>query len=126
MIFKSVLTSVIRTGSLRFVDAAGGTYLVGDERPPCATIRLRSKRTEYTLAFKPGLSVGEAYMNGRLIIEEGSLYDVLKLVALNFNGGGRHPWLSLIEHAGKYLKQHNQIVKSRKNVAHHYDLSAEL
>ena len=126
MIFKGILKSVIRTGCLRFVDAAGRTYLIGDASPPCATIRLRSKRTEYALGFNPALSVGEAYMNGELMIEEGSIYDILKLVALNFNDANRHPWLSLIEHAGKYLKQHNPIAKSRRNVAHHYDLSAEL
>ena len=126
MIFKGILKSVIRTGSLRFVDPAGRCHLIGDASPPCATVRLRSKRTEYALAFNPALSVGEAYMNGGLIIEEGSLYDVLKLVALNFNEGGRHPWLSLIEHTGKYLKQHNPIAKARRNVAHHYDQSAEL
>ena len=126
MIMKSVLKSVIRTGCLRVVDAAGRAYLIGDASPPCATIRLRSKRTEYALAFHPALSFGEAYMNGELVIEEGSLYDILKLVALNFNDANRHPWLSLIEHAGKYLKQHNPIAKARRNVAHHYDLSAEL
>jgi cyclopropane-fatty-acyl-phospholipid synthase len=126
MMFKSILKSVIRTGCLRFVDATGRAYLIGDESPPCATIRLRSKRTEYALAINPALSVGEAYMNGELMIEEGSLYDILKLVALNFNDAHRHPWLSLIEHAEKHLKQHNPIAEARRNVAHHYDLSAEL
>jgi cyclopropane-fatty-acyl-phospholipid synthase len=126
MIFKSILNSVIRTGSLRFVDAAGRTHLIGDESPPCATIRLRSKRTEYALAFNPALSVGEAYMNGELMIEEGDLYDTLKLVALNFNDANRHPWLSLLERAEKYLKQQNPIAKARRNAVHHYDLSAEL
>ena len=126
MMFKSILRSVIRTGCLRFVDPAGRVYLIGDESPPCATIRLRSKRTEYALAINPALSVGEAYMNGELMIEEGSLYDILELVALNFNDAHRHPWLSLLEHAEKYLKQHNPIPKARRNVAHHYDLSAEL
>ncbi len=126
MMIKSILKSVIRTGCLRFVDAAGRAYLIGDASPPCATIRLRSRRTEYALVLNPALSVGEAYMNGELIIEEGSLYDLLKLFAVNFNEANRHPWLSLIEQAGKYLKQHNQIAKARRNVAHHYDLSAEL
>ena len=126
MMFKGILKSVIRTGCLRFINAAGQAYLIGDASPPCATIRLRSKRTEYALAFNPALSVGEAYMNGELMIEEGSLYDILKLIALNFNDANRHPWLSLIEHAGKYLKQQNPIAKARRNVAHHYDLSAEL
>ncbi len=126
MIFKSILKSVIRNGCLRFIDATGRTYLIGDASPPCATIRLRSKRTEYALAFNPALSVGEAYMNGELLIEEGSLYDILKLAALNFNDANRHSWMSLIERAEKYLKQYNPIAKAKRNVAHHYDLSAEL
>ncbi|WP_234730453.1 SAM-dependent methyltransferase [Acidocella facilis] len=81
---------------------------------------------EYVLAINPALTFGEAYMNGTLVIEEGSLYDVLKLVAINYNLTGNHPWLSLIQRTGRYLKQHNPIAKARQNVAHHYDLSAEL
>jgi cyclopropane-fatty-acyl-phospholipid synthase len=126
MIFVRILRSIIRSGSLCLVDAVGHSHLIGDDTKPCATIRLRSKRLEYALAFNPALTFGEAYMDGTLVIEKGSLYDVLKLVALNYNDAGNHPWLSLIERTGRYLKQHNPIAKAKHNVAHHYDLSAEL
>jgi cyclopropane-fatty-acyl-phospholipid synthase len=126
MIFARILRSVIRSGSLRLIDAAGCSHLIGDNTTPCAVVRLKSRRVEYALALNPALSVGEAYTNGTLVMEEGSLYDVLKLMALNYNDTGSHPWLSLIEHAGRYLKQHNPIAKAKRNVAHHYDLSAEL
>jgi cyclopropane-fatty-acyl-phospholipid synthase len=124
--FVAILRSIIRSGSLCLIDSAGRSHLIGDGTRPCAIVRLKSKRLEYALALNPALSVGEAYMNGTLVIEEGSLYDILRLLVLNFNDAGGHPWLSLIERSGSYLKQHNPIGKAKQNVAHHYDLSAEL
>src|ERR1700723_3677421 len=85
MIFTRMLRSIIHDGCLRLIDAAGRSHLIGDNAPPCAVIRLKSKRVEYALALNPALSVGEAYMNGALVIEEGNLYDVLKIGALNYN-----------------------------------------
>jgi cyclopropane-fatty-acyl-phospholipid synthase len=124
--FAAILRSIIRSGSLCLIDATGNSHLIGDGTRPCAIVRLKSKRVEYALALNPALSVGEAYMNGTLVVEEGSLYDIIKLLALNFNEAGSHPWLSLIERSGSYFKQHNPIAKAKHNVAHHYDLSAEL
>src|SRR5262249_7711156 len=81
--FIALLKSIVRDGSLRVIDAAGRTHKVGDESPPRAVIRLKSARLAYTLMRNPGLALGEAYMDGQLTVEEGSLYDFLALVARN-------------------------------------------
>ncbi|HEX4112636.1 MAG TPA: cyclopropane-fatty-acyl-phospholipid synthase family protein [Stellaceae bacterium] len=124
--FIAILKSFIREGSLRVVDAGGRSYLVGDGTAPRATIRLTTKRLEYSLALNPSLSVGEAYMDGTLAIEDGALYDFLEVVARNFDNVARLPWLAAIERIGRGFKQYNPIGTARRNVAHHYDLSAEL
>jgi cyclopropane-fatty-acyl-phospholipid synthase len=126
IMFIAILKYFIRTGSLRVTDAAGRNHLVGDGTAPRATIRLASKRLEYTLALNPSLAVGEAYMNGTLAIEDGTLYDFLEVAARNFDQVGRLPWLAFIERIGRGLKQYNPIGKAHRNVAHHYDLSAGL
>jgi cyclopropane-fatty-acyl-phospholipid synthase len=123
--FIALLKSIVRTGSLRVIDAAGKSHKVGDDTPPRAVIRLKSRRLAYTLAINPGLSLGEAYMDGQLTIEEGTLYDFLALVAQNFKVD-HHSWLALVERLGRRLKQTNPVGKAQRNVAHHYDLSAEL
>jgi cyclopropane-fatty-acyl-phospholipid synthase len=125
--FVSLLRSIVSAGSLRLIDAAGRVHLVGDGTPPRATVRLRSRRVAYTLALNPGLAVGEAYMDGLLAVEQGTIYDFLEVLARNYpSGGGGHPWLSLLERLGRDLKQRNPVGRARHNVAHHYDLSAKL
>ncbi len=124
--FIAILKSVIRNGSLRVTDAAGRSHIVGDGTVPRAAIRLTSKRLEYSLLLNPSLSVGEAFMDGALVVEDGTLYDFLDVVARNFDNVGRLPWLAFIERIGRGLKQHNPIGKAQHNVAHHYDLSAQL
>ena len=42
------------------------------------------RRLDYTLAFNPAMSVGEAYMEGLLTVEEGTLYDFLEIAARNY------------------------------------------
>ena len=85
MMFTAILESVIRSGSLCVIDAAGRRQTIGDGSPPNVAIRLTSHAAAYTLAINPALSPGEAYMDGRLVIEEGSLYDFLDVLARNFD-----------------------------------------
>jgi len=73
--------------------------------------------------------VPDAYMNGSLTIEEGSLYDFLDILTLNEEGspGARLMWLGDI--AGRvlrYIHQYNPVHRARRNVEHHYDLSDQL
>ncbi|MBW8727911.1 MAG: class I SAM-dependent methyltransferase [Inquilinus limosus] len=123
--FIALLKSIVRDGSLRVIDAAGRVHAIGDGSPPRAVIRLKSPRLAYTLMRNPGLALGEAYMDGQLTVEEGSLYDFLAVVAKNLKVD-RHGWLALIERVTRGLKQQNPVGKAQRNVAHHYDLSAEL
>ena len=123
MLFTAILKSIVRSGSLCVIDASGRRHTIGDGSPPEATLRLTSKSAEYTLAYNPALSVGEAYMDGRLVIEEGSLYAFLDVVARN--AVWRNPWMASLEWLGKWLKQSNPVARARRNVAHHYDLSSE-
>ncbi|WP_315902777.1 cyclopropane-fatty-acyl-phospholipid synthase family protein [Microbaculum marinisediminis] len=108
------------------IDSTGRPHAIGDGSPPAATMRLTSKACEYTLALNPALSVGEAYMDGRLAIEDGSLYDFLDVVARNYGVSGTNPWVALLERLGQGVKQANPIGRARRNVAHHYDLSSDL
>ncbi len=125
-VFIAFLKSFIREGSLRVVDASGRSHLVGDGAAPRATIRLTSKPLEYSLVLNPSLRVAEAYMDGILLIVDGTLYDFLEVVALNLDNVARMPWLAFIERLGRGLKQYNPVGTAQRNVAHHYDLSDAL
>ena len=124
--FASILARVVRTGSLVFIGPEGQRHLVGDGSPPAGTIRLLSRRLDWKLMLQPTLALGEGYMDGTIRIEDGTIYDVMAVLARN---AGNVPRGSAMAHAarlGSWLKQRNPVDRARRNVAHHYDLSAEL
>lgn len=126
MLFPAVLKSIVRTGSLRLIDGAGRIHEYGNGTPPYCTVRLSARHLDYTLALNPELSIGEAYMDGLLTVEEGTLFDLLEIAARNYSNFERVAWFSLLSRTTRRLKQHNPIGRARHNVAHHYDLSDQL
>ena len=120
---------IVCKGTLTFTDCTGRTRTYGDGGDPRVALRLTDRRTEYSLVLKLPLAAGEAYMDGRLVIERGSLDDFFELAAINYAHFGQH-WLGrltlLLSKQAHWIKQHNPIGQAQKNVAHHYDLSARL
>ena len=129
MLFKSLIKYSFRKGAARVIDHKGVEHIFGDGSPPRCTLRLTKASLQYTLAVNPGLSVPEAYMDGDLVIEDGTLYDFIELAAQNYSNVEAFPLLNAMQMIGigsKKLKQYNPIGVAQKNVAHHYDLSDEL
>jgi cyclopropane-fatty-acyl-phospholipid synthase len=124
--FTAVLEAIMRKGSLALIDASGRRWTFGDGTPPVSTVRLKSRSLNRRLAFNPGLGLGEAYMDGSLVVEDGSVYDFIAVLARNVDNVPRNSWLAMAMRLGSRLKQRNPIGKARQNVAHHYDLSAQL
>src|SRR6476659_5612390 len=93
------------------------------------TIRFTDRKVGFDIARNPRLGFGEAYMDGRLIVEDGSILDLLEMVV------GANPWETAgqrrkaISKGGATLKRlfsTNNLKRARRNVAHHYDLKDEL
>jgi cyclopropane-fatty-acyl-phospholipid synthase len=126
VLLTALLKSIIRIGSLCLIDSSGRTYQYGNGAAPRCTVRLGARYLEYTLALNPELTIGEAYMDGLLTIEEGTLFDFLEIACRNYVHLERMVWLSPFSRATRRIRQHNPIGRARKNVAHHYDLSGEL
>ena len=126
MAFIRMLRSIVREGSLAVIDAAGRRHPIGDGTPPEATVRLTTKAAAWTIALNPGLRLGEAYMDGRLVVAEGSIYAFLDVVARNYATVTNNPLLAGVERVGDALRVANPIARARRNVAHHYDLSGRL
>ncbi len=132
MLLDQVFGRLITAGYLQVVDANGKTRRYeGAEDGPHLTIRLHDRRLHTRVFLNPELAVGEAYMNGTLTVEDGSIYDFLVLAAMNIEraGGTLHPFANFVKGIDKRLRrfyQRNSQLWARKNVAHHYDLSGEL
>ncbi len=126
ILFKTLMS----WGTLRVIDARGKSHVYAGTPGPEVTVRLHDSALHYKLFWNPRLAVGEAYMDGTLTVEDGGeIIDLIDLVGANLNKLESSQvvkirnWLTPIV---RPLQQHNPISKSRKNVAHHYDLSDEL
>jgi cyclopropane-fatty-acyl-phospholipid synthase len=130
MILGLFLRHIVRRGTLRVIDAQGRTRVYPGEPGPAVTIRLHDRPLERQLLLNPRLYLGEAYMDGRLTVENGGgIYDLLDFLGLNLNLTPKSvftPFYNGFGTALRGLQQWNQIGRSRRNVAHHYDLSDTL
>lgn len=129
MLFTSLLKSTFRTQAIRLIDVKGREHIVGDGSKPRCTLRLTKASLDYTLLFNPGLSVAEAFLDGDIVIEDGTLFDFMEVAAINYCHVENFPLVRVLRWIGigrKKLKQYNPIGLAQKNVAHHYDLSTDL
>ena len=130
MLLAHPLRRLIRTGDLTVIDAGGKRHRFGvPGQRPRASFRLHDRALHFKLALNPDLYLGEAYMDGGLTIEEGTLYELVELLASNLAVAPPLPLEALRDRLApllRLLQQFNPIGRARANVAHHYDLSDQL
>lgn len=99
---------------------------------PDVTIRFTDAGAAGSIIRDPGLGAGEAYMNGRLVVDSGDVLDLVTLLTANDlweNGTGHlaaSPWLRAIQAVTHRIDRVNMARRSKSNVAHHYDLNDRL
>ncbi len=129
MLFGEIAKRFVRWGRLSIIDAHGRHHEVGEPEGPQATIRLHDEALHRRLALNPYLYLGEAYMDGTLTIEQGSLYEFMDICAVNslhVEGSPLGRALRAGQSLLRHLHQYNPIRRAQANVAHHYDLSDRL
>ena len=129
MITKSLLGRIVKVGNLTWISPNGELNTYGDGSGEAIRISTTNNFSELKLLFNPSVHFGESYTNGSLIVEEGSIHDFLKLIFLNTNSDINH-WVmklsKIIRIIQNKIRTDNYISKSKRNVAHHYDLSDKL
>jgi cyclopropane-fatty-acyl-phospholipid synthase len=127
-LLRNLLTHVIRKGSLTVIGPDGRSFEFGHAEPS-VTVRIADWPTVRKLSLNPEVALGEAYMDSKVEIDRGSIYDLLDLCLANL-GWDAGPWAlrarAFGRRLGRRLAQHNPVGVSRANVAHHYDLSDTL
>ncbi len=119
----------VRIGTLIVIDAHGRRHLFGGTPGPEVSLRLHDVALHRRLFFNPDLSLGEAYMNGTLTFEQGTLYDFLHLFNVNRLSLGTYPLQAVLRKISRTLRslqQYNPVGRAQDHVAHHYDLSRDL
>ena len=129
-VLDSMLGRMIRTGTLTVVDATGAARRYGSGEAPRVTIAIKDRRTELGLLIDPEFELGQAFMDERLTVGEGDIYDFLALVLdnvrLRYAAGPFAPVMARLRQLARRITQYNPLGTSKLNVAHHYDLSDDL
>jgi cyclopropane-fatty-acyl-phospholipid synthase len=129
LLVKLVFTRLITVGSLTVITSNNTRYVFGDGSGTPVVIRFTDWRAELGFILDPDLKLGENFVDQRMVMEQGSIYDFLSLV-LNAQRFVRPPWSVRVLDRWRYVTrrflQKNGVLKSRKNVAHHYDLDDRL
>jgi len=124
------LNKIFKKNGFILIDANGNQFIIGtpeSEQP--IKVKILDKKLHYKLLFHPDLYLGEAYTDGQLIIENGTLTDFLDLALMNI---GRSEFniisylINKFRGSYRYLTNFNFIKKSKMNVSHHYDISDDL
>ena len=119
---------VVHRGSFRVIWPDGSERTYGNGQGRQAGIHIHTTAAMRRLGLHPGLALGETYMEGSLTPVDCSIHDVL-LVLLENIGDKSVPALEWNARLGRLLRpilQANNAMRSKRNVAHHYDLNGRL
>ncbi len=130
-LLSGMLKQFITSGTLIVIDAKGKRHeFVGTPADPVVCMQLHDAALYTKLLLQPDLTAAEGYMDGTLTFEEGTdINSFLNLMVKNKDGLKGHfsqKYGRSLRYLTKHFQQFNPIKRSRKNAAHHYDLSEDL
>ncbi|MCC6888879.1 MAG: class I SAM-dependent methyltransferase [Hyphomicrobiales bacterium] len=128
-LLRLALGHFLKAGNLRVTTADGTVFTLGDGSGTPVAIRFTSQSAERGVLIDPELRFGEAYVDGTMVVEEGTIADVLAVVFAQCRDGRPAAWARpqwWLRYLYRRLRQFNPPRRSRRNVAHHYDLDGRL
>ena len=128
-ILERMMQSFVRHGSLTITLPDGHDLKFGDGAGPRARVRIADNATLRKLVLNPELASGEAYTDGTLAVDGDDIGGFLSIVIGNMDKADRplwQRWHQALRTALRRFMLNNVPALSRRNVAHHYDLSGDL
>jgi cyclopropane-fatty-acyl-phospholipid synthase len=132
LLLDVALRRLLKRGELTVIHADQTRRTYGAPEPGRApvAVRLTDDRIAGELARNPRLMLGEGYMDGRIVFEQGDILALVDLVTSNGRWEDGHIARTFIRDrwnlARQWLAARNHEKRARANVAHHYDLGNEL
>ena len=127
---KKFCETLFKKDGFILVDANSREYKIGKPKKDIPIkLKILDKSLHYKLLLLPDLYLGEAYTNGSVVIENGSITDFLEIAMKNIGRGETNIYAKTIKKVFgtyRYLTNFNFINRSKSNVAHHYDISEKL
>ena len=117
-----LIERLLKQGSITIKVHGKPAQTFGPGGEPHLTLWLADQKVAFEIVRNPRLGVGEAYMDGRLRVEDGTILDLMRLIV------GANPWeaggsgrkaLRKGKSIFKALWRRNPAKRARQNVAHH-------
>ena len=124
-----LLGRAITIGAIEVTDANGTTRRYGDPAAAPVRVRLTDSATARKIARNPPLGTGEAFVDGRLLVEGGDIGDLVDLVGRNFRWDRSNDLRMGLWNQQRIAARWDELNarrRAKRNVAHHYDLSDRL
>jgi cyclopropane-fatty-acyl-phospholipid synthase len=126
-LLRYFLAQFVRRGSMTFTTASGVRFTCGDGTGEPVSVRFMTTAAERRILLNPELALGEAFMDGNFVVEQGSIADVLAILMDQpdvLPRWARPQWW--LRYLVRHVEQFNPPDRSKNNVAHHYDLDGRL
>ena len=126
-LLRYFLGQFVRRGTMSFTTARGTTFTCGDGTGRPVSVQFLTSDTERHILLNPELALGEAYMDGTFVVENGSIADALAILMDQPEILPR--WAKLqwwLRYLARHAKQFNVRGRSKNNVERHYDLDGRL
>jgi cyclopropane-fatty-acyl-phospholipid synthase len=127
LLLRYFLAQFIRRGAMNFTTATGAKFSCGDGTGEPVSVRFLTADAERRILINPELGLGEIYMEGTFVVEDGSIADALAILMDQPEMLPR--WAKLqwwLRYLVRHAQQFNPRRRSKNNVAHHYDLDGRL
>jgi cyclopropane-fatty-acyl-phospholipid synthase len=128
-LLRAVCNRLIRTGTVQVMTATGSTFSCGDGTGTPLAIRFASRAAEWRILLDPELRLGEAYMDGSIIIDQGSIAEFLDIAVKNLSrtgAGVSSRMLRTLRSFARRLFESNTLGRARRNAIHHYDIDGRI
>jgi cyclopropane-fatty-acyl-phospholipid synthase len=130
-LLDKMLPGLVKKGELTVIDHNGKTYRFGSPDPELkpVTVRIRDGRVPFQIARDPGLGTAEAWMDDRLVIEQGEILDLIRIIRRNRRWEDKDRPKRFMKRGSKIRHRFEMLnwkSRSLKNVQHHYDIGNDL
>jgi len=126
-ILRAFLRKFVQRGTMTVTTATGARFICGDGSGASVSVRCLTTEAERRILLNPALALGEAYMDGTFVVEDGSISDALAILLDQPEILPR--WAKLqwwLRYLFRHAQQFNPPSRSKANVARHYDLDGRL
>jgi len=126
--FRKFASQLIRVGSIEIEEPNGSRFVVGDGAGTAPLVKIADEGVKTALLRDPEMAFGELFMDGRIDVLRGSIYDVLAIVSSNMVRGGAPRWVEFLQKSRLAIQRwmQNTMQRAAANVAHHYDIGNAL